>query len=158
MKDLVLEEYYTIRELKFTCRQMIWITRNLYDIRLGGWPVMPGNYAEIIADTPTVGSKQILRSLHTRPAQIEKAAQIAAEIDWRLGQCKTKRGDYGLLYLEVYMYKEDISEVAKRHNLDPETVIQRIAQVLKYISGWKRKGVNLEYYKQRRTKGYGQRK
>ena len=151
-------EFYAIRELRFTKRQMLWITHNLYSIRLGEWPVKPENYVEMITDAPAAGKKQAMRTLHTRPARFERAAQIAAEIDWRLNQCKTKHGDYAVLYLEIYLNGQGIDEVAKRHHLDTDVVDMRVSQVLAYISGWKRKPLNMEHYKQRRVKGYGQRK
>ena len=149
-------EFYTIRELRFTQRQMLWITRNLYNIRLADWPVEPDNHVEIIS--PSKGKRQLPhKTLKTRSARFERAAQIAAEIDWRLNQCKTKHGDYGLLYLEVYMYGHDISEVAKRHSLSEDVVNHRIDQVLRYISGWRRKSLNMEQYNQHRVKGYKRR-
>jgi len=149
-------EFYTIRELRFTQRQMLWITQNLYGIRLGDWPKQPDNHVEIIR--PSNGKRELPhKTLKTRSARFERAAQIAAEIDWRLNQCRTRHGDYGLLYLEVYMYEEDISDVAKRHSLSEEVVNQRIDQVLRYISGWKRKHLNLEHYNQFRPKGYKRR-
>ena len=150
-------EFYTIRELWFTRRQMVWITQNLYSIRLGEWPKQPYNHVEIIS--PSNGKRELPhKTLKTRPARFEKPAQIAAEIDWRLNQCKTSRGDYGVLFLDKYMRGFTFEGTAKRHNLDAETVIHRIDQVLKYISGWERKLLNLEHYNQYRVKGYGQRK
>ncbi len=163
MKDLVLEEYYTIRELRFTCRQMIWIGERLYEIRLGDWPVKPSGHIEADQDNVTrPGARKNARinqkTLKTRSARFERAAQIAAEIDWRLNQCRTRHGDYGALFLDKYMRGLSFEETAQRHGLTAEIVASRIDQVLRYISGWRRKNLSLEHYKQHRIKGYGQRK
>ena len=151
MTGLVLDEYYTIRELKFSCRQMIWIGEGLYKIRLGDWPVKPAGHIEAGQDDVTrPGDKKKrrieLKTLKTKPARFERAAQIAAEIDWRLSQCKTKHGDYGALFLDKYMRGFTFEETAKRHGLTAEIVSSRIDQVLRYISGWRRKDRDLEGY------------
>ena len=154
------EEFYTIRELRFTMRQMIWIAGYLTTIRLGIWPVKPPNHVETgqregnyaMSDNKRRSAEKTLK---TRPARFERAAQIAAEIDWRLGRCFDNRGnDWGALFLDAYMEGYSFEKTAKRHNLDVDTVSYRIGKVSQYISGWRRKDVNMaEFIGKRKKEG-----
>ena len=143
------EEFYTIRELSFTMRQMIWIAGWLFTIRNGIWPVEPQHHVETgqrEGNYAMSGNKRrsIVKTLKTKPARFERPAQIAAEIDWRLGRCFDNRGnDWGALFLDAYMEGYSFEKTAKRHNLDVDTVSYRVGKVSQYISGWRRKDVNM---------------
>ena len=149
------EEFYTIRELRFTMRQMIWIAGWLFTIRLGIWPVKPPNHVEADQrdDNHAMGGKRrrsAEKTLKTRPARFERAAQIAAEIDWRLGRC----GPWGRLFLEKYMAGYSFEKIAKFRGMDPDIVIYRVGKVSQYISGWRRKDVNMaEFIGKRKKEG-----
>ena len=138
------EEFYTIRELRFTMRQMIWIAGWLFTIRNGIWPVEPQHHVEAGQrdDNHAMGGnrrRSAEKTLKTRPARFERAAQIAAEIDWRLGRC----GSWGRLFLEKYMAGYSFEKIAKFRGMDPDIVIYRVGKVSQYISGWRRKDVNM---------------
>jgi len=138
-------EFYTIRELRFTMRQMIWIAGYLITIRLGIWPVKPPNHVEAgqrEGNYPRGENKArtAVRTLKTKPARFERPAQIAAEIDWRLGRC----GSWGQLFLEKYMVEYTYDKIATIRGMDPDIAIYRVGKVLQYISGWRRKNVDMD--------------
>lgn len=105
------ETWYAPRDINFSTEQIIFLIQNIRMLRAGDYPTEP---AEAVHSSK-VG--------HHAP--FETAAQLAAEIDWRLARCNSPRRNDGHL-LEA--------QVLACCPLHPDALL-----ALWYISGWKRK-------------------
>lgn len=99
-------------KITFRRRQMLFLIKNLPELREGHWPADPAGsgYYEI-------------------------PAGIAAEIEDWLEKC----GIDGLILLAIECWGESEASLAKYLRIPPWSIKKRAKRALRYISGWERK-------------------
>ena len=149
MKPYYQDEWWSPGQIVFTRKQVIFLLRNLNDIKLGYWPSEHKN-------TGYSGGKSKPCS-HSAP--YERTMQVLAELEQRIEHA----GDDGLWLELVYSnhdhYFDMAQHIANAKHLDIKMVERSIESALKYICGKCRKWVNcidcIEYKSCQRKKRVG---
>ena len=114
-------EWYSQGEIRFKRKQVIWLLRNLHDIRLGYWP---SEHKE----TGYSGGKS---KPHSHSAPYEKPVQIAADLIKRI----EKTGPDGLCLLLAFSMDNSEQIIANTLKVDLKSAQRRINNALRYITG-----------------------
>ena len=125
-----MEEWFPYSKITFRGEQVLWIVEHLDDLREGRYPPNPDQAI------PARRQRQLQKE-----ATFTKATRLAAEIDTRIDDCD----EDGEIFLLIYKDQIDIPELAKKRGLTIEQVDLCCRKVLRYITGWKRKGGYKEY-------------
>ncbi len=141
--DLTETEYYKPNEIHFSREQIEWLIPLLPLLRNGVYPRDPKETG--FYDTP-VGKRQIKAK-----AGFISAAEIAAELDFRLQMCNSD----GLFLEMVYSQPDDkvfvMQHIASALKVDINIIDRDIERALRYISGYRRK--SRSYYQWKNHKG-----
>ena len=123
-----MTEYYNPKDITFQRQEIIWLIEHLDTLEAGEWPVSPyeSGYTEVMSPN------------RSHKAPFETAAQIFAEVSWRLKQTGEAGG---ILVWEV------------QHGLSDYDLLCDIAKVaLNYISGWRRRKTPYKDWKSQNKK------
>jgi len=116
---------YSYREIRFSERQIVWVFRNLIELKLGRWPVDYTDYT----DLPSGKKKGVHEAYFCAPMR------IAAEVEMRL----ERAGSDGLLCVDYFTVGLSQECLAKCLNCSVEEIGKRIDRALRYVRGWNRK-------------------
>ncbi len=137
------EPYYKPSDIFFRQEQVIWLIPYLPLLRSGTYPRNP---AETGYTEAPINKRQVRAK-----AGFVNAAEVAAELDWRIQQT----GDDGLFLEMVYSQPDDkyfvMQHIAVALRIDVNQVDKDIHTALAYITGWKRK--TRSYIQWRQHKG-----
>lgn len=117
------------KEITFRRRQMLFLIKNLPELREGYWPANPAGSGYI--DMPIVKKGGTGR----HRAYFETPASTAAEVEVRLEKC----GIDGLILLAIECWGESEESLAKYFRMPVWSIRKRAKNALRYISGWERK-------------------
>lgn len=119
--------WFSPGEITFRREHMLFLINHLPELRDGFYPPNPKETGYV---DPKVMTSQMFKG-----AYFETPAGLAAEVDARLSKC----GIDGLMVEARYCWEKSEESLAKCLGLPTPTVFQRIANALRFISGWERK-------------------
>ncbi len=117
------------REITFRRRQMLFLIKNLPQLREGYWPANPAESG--YNDLP--GIKKGRAGRHH--AYFEIPASIAAEVETRLEQARID----GLILEAIECWGKSEESMARYFRMPVWSIRKRAKNALRYISGWERK-------------------
>ncbi len=129
-------------------QMILFLLPNLFELREGEYPSEPDEYYCVL---PQLGEVYRKRSNYEEPRIKKKksnkapfiiAAEIAAEVDKRLSM--TPCGHWLIAH---YTDGYGVDQIAATSRLSPTTIENEIKTTLKYVSGWKRKRLSFNDYK-----------
>ena len=136
----MMEEWYSYSKIRYTKDEVIWLLRHISLLRDGVWPSNP-------TDSGYTGSPQGKR--FNPEGKFVKAAIMAAELDWRIAQCKQD----GYWLEQVYSSEDNLetmSRIAQAFQVDINELDYRIHRALRFSCGFRRKPYSYREFCQHR--------
>lgn len=143
---MVIKDFYSPGELRFTRQQFLWLLWNLETLQTGIWPSDASSYELYI------GKKT---GIHR--AYFETPIEYAIEVEQRLEKC----GIDGLILEAIECWGKSITSMANYFRMPEWSIKQRRNNALTYVASgparrWhhipKRKGETYQEFKKRRRR------